>query len=93
MRIAFALIGILTLAPSCWADLTPEQKLADFNQLVALYVKNYAPYEWKRDVIGFDAFALKPWTDKVNATKTDIDFWDVCTQYVAAFRIPMTNTR
>jgi len=63
-----------------------EQKIADFNQLAALYAKNYGPYEWKRDVMGFDALALKPWLDRISATKTDVDFWDLCVQYVASLQ-------
>ncbi len=79
-------IAVLTASSICWADLTPEQKVADFNQLAALYAKNYGPYEWKRDVMGFDALALKPWLDKISATKTDVDFWDLCVKYVASLQ-------
>jgi hypothetical protein len=69
-----------------FAQLTLDQKLADFNQLVALYAKNYAPYEWKRDVIGFDLYDTKPWLDKIRESKTDLDFYDICVNYVASLQ-------
>jgi hypothetical protein len=66
------------------ADLTPEQKLADFNQLAAMYAKRYGPYEWKHDVFGFDALNLKPWLNRVAQTKDDLDFYDLCIDYVSS---------
>lgn len=68
------------------AQLTQEQKAADFQQLAALYAKNYAPYEWKRDVIGFDALDLKPWLDQVKGSKDDLSFYDICVRYVASLQ-------
>lgn len=86
MRPIAKLAALLLLSTACYADLTTEQKTADFMQLAGLYAKNYAPYEWKRDVIGFDLYNLKPWLTKVNQTKTDLEFWDLCVQYVAALQ-------
>jgi Peptidase family S41/PDZ domain len=77
---------LVLLAPLCLADLTQEQKVADFLQLANLYAKYYAPYQWKRDVIGFDLYDGKPWLDQVKATKTDPEFWDICVKYVAALQ-------
>ena len=83
-RISFFLLLSVTL-PS-YGQLTQEQKVSDFMQLSGLYAKHYAPYEWKRDVIGFDLYDAKPWLEKVKATKNDLEFYDVCTRYVASLQ-------
>jgi hypothetical protein len=48
----FVLVIALSVlsAASVRAQLTAEQRAADLNQLASLYSKNYAPFEWKRDV-------------------------------------------
>ena len=81
----FTLLGC-ACAVSAFAQLTVDQRIADFQQLVGLYVKNYGPYEWKRDIIGFDLLNVKPWLDQVKQSKTDIEFYDVCVRYVAALQ-------
>jgi hypothetical protein len=60
---------LLALPWSLHAQLLPEQRVFDFQNLVALYVKRYAPYDWKRAALGFDLFDIKPWVDKVRAAK------------------------
>jgi hypothetical protein len=80
------LAALCLMSVCCFADLTQEQKIADFLQLANLYAKNYAPYQWKRDVIGFDLYDGKPWLDQVKLTKTDPEFWDVCVRYVASLQ-------
>jgi hypothetical protein len=75
-----------SLAPACFGQLTTDQKVFDFTQLSSLYAKHYAPYEWKRDVIGFDLMNIKPWLDKVKSSKNDIEFYDICVQYVASLQ-------
>lgn len=79
-RIAAGLLGSASILT---AQLTTEQKLADFNHLAALYAKQYGPYEWKRDHISFDLLNLSPWIGKVAATKTDLEFYDVMSEYVS----------
>ena len=49
-------ILFFALALPCLGQMTPEQRLFDFEHLAAQYAKFYGPYEWKRDVIGFDAY-------------------------------------
>jgi len=66
------------------AQLTSDQKVADFQYLASLYAKNYGPYEWKRDAIKFDLLDIGPWVAKVSATKTDLEFFDVMSEYVAS---------
>ena len=70
-------------ATSSYAQLTMDQKVSDFQSLTALYAKRYGPYEWKRDALGVDLFDVAPWLAKVQATKDDLDFYEVMQQYVA----------
>src|SRR6266496_4113523 len=86
MRFAVRCLLAVVASTACYADLTVDQKVGDFMQLAGLYAKHYAPYQWKRDVIGFDLYNVKPWLDKVKQSQTDVDFWDICVQYVAAFQ-------
>lgn len=73
------------MALACQAqNLTPEQKASDLRQLAALYAKQYGPYEWKRDVIGFDLFDLQPWLDRAERTTDDMEFLDLLVEYVAS---------
>src|SRR5689334_9059347 len=67
----------------CFAQLKPEQKIADFRNLAGLYAKEYASYEWKRDLFGFDVLDIKPWLDRVARTTDDLDFYEVCVEYIA----------
>jgi hypothetical protein len=77
---------LLCTAPLGFAQLTADQKVIDFMELAGLYAKNYAPYEWKRDVIHFDLYNLKPWLDQINLSKTDLEFYDICVNYVASLQ-------
>ncbi len=55
----------MTLALACaggsFAQLTAEQKIADFQHLAGLFAKQYAPYDWKRDALGTDLLRIGPW--------------------------------
>ena len=64
--------------------LTPSQKDADFRYLASLYSTYYAPLDWKKQVFGFDALNIKPWLDRVAKTTTDLDFYELCVEYVAS---------
>src|SRR5258708_2604952 len=68
------------------AQLTPEQKLSDFKTLVALYDKNYAPYEWKVETFDYDLLKLQPWLEQVNSSHDDLSFYDICIHYVASLQ-------
>ncbi len=76
-------LALLTTA-ALFCQLTTDQKTSDFLNVVAVYDKNYGPYEWKRDALGFDLLNVAPWLDKVIATKNDLDFYEVMTAYVAS---------
>src|SRR5881628_2193799 len=76
--------AFLCLAGAGYSQLLPDQKLLDFQQLAALYAKQYAPYEWKRDALRIDLLQLSPWLEKVRNSKSDIEFYEICAQYVAS---------
>jgi hypothetical protein len=80
----FLIVALLSIAPSCFAQLTQDQKVTDFKALAGLYDKNYGPYEWKKEVFGFDLLQIQPWLDQVRATSNDLAFYDVCVRYVAS---------
>jgi hypothetical protein len=86
MKRALTCVIFLGFASAAFGQLTQAQKISDFTALAALYDKNYAPYEFKRDVIGFDLLNLTPWLTQVNAAKDDLAFYDVCVRYVASLK-------
>ena len=75
---------VFTICLIASAQMTLDQKVQDFQQLAALYAKNYAPYEWKILSQGFDLYNLAPWLVRVRATKDDLEFVDLCMEYVAS---------
>jgi len=86
-RNARRLLGVLTLSGyGLLAQLTPDQKALDLQTVASLYAKQYAPYEWKRDNLGFDLFNLRPWLERARATKTDLEYLDVVSEYVASLQ-------
>jgi C-terminal processing protease CtpA/Prc len=84
MRIALLIAFSLGFVVPLRAELTVEQRSHDFQNLAALYAKRYAPYEWKRQISGFDLFDLKPWMDRVRQSKDDLEFFEICAEYVAS---------
>jgi hypothetical protein len=77
---------LLLLAPLAQAQLTEKQKVADLESLAAIYAKNYGPYDWKKAAFEFDLFDLRPWVERVKATKDDYEYFDVLMEYVASLR-------
>jgi Peptidase family S41/PDZ domain len=63
--------------------LTREQRYSDLTQLASQYDKNYGPYEWKRDVQGFDLLRLTPWLHRIQHSD-DLDFQEALIEYVAS---------
>ena len=76
-----ALLTAITLPLA--AQLTPEQKAIDFQTIASAYAKQYAPYEWKRDNLGFDLFDLRPWMERIRASKDDLAYLEIVNEYVA----------
>ena len=83
MKLIQTLILFALTADVAFGQLTVDQKVADFQSVAGLYAKHYAPYEWKRDVIGFDLLNVAPWLDQIIATKDDLDFYEVVSEYVS----------
>src|SRR5712671_2937684 len=81
-------LGILLLwcAGLCLAQMTLNQTLLDFQQLAGLYDKQYGLYEWKREAIHFDLLKTTPWLDRVRQSTTDLDFYEICVEYVASLQ-------
>jgi hypothetical protein len=63
--------------------MTRNQRAADLTQLANFYAKNYAPYEWKRDALGFDLLRLTPWLQRIHHSD-DLDFQEALIEYVAS---------
>jgi len=78
--LAFALASRTAFAQG----LTPDQKDFDFRYLASLYSTYYAPLDWKNQLFSFNALDLTPWLDRVAETTTDLDFYELCVEYVAS---------
>ena len=78
--VAFTLVSY----PAFGQGLTPAQKDSDFRYLASLYSTYYAPLEWKNQLFGFNALNLGPWLDRVAETTTDLDFYELCVEYMAS---------
>lgn len=68
------------------ADLTREQRRADFTQLASVFWRHYGPYEWKKTILNFDLADLRPWMARVDAAKNDLEYLEICKQYTASFK-------
>ena len=75
---------LIFLASAAAQNLTPSQKEADFKYLASLYQTHYAPLAWKKQLFGFDPINIRPWLDKVTAAKTDLDFYEVCAEFISS---------
>src|SRR5262245_27823427 len=82
--LAALLLGLLVVTTLRAQDtITANQRIADLEQLSGFYAKNYAPYEWKRDVIGFDLLRLTPWLQRIRHSD-DLDFQEGLIEYVSS---------
>ena len=66
------------------AQMTKEQKIADFLQLASTYAINYGPAQWKRDALHVDILNVGDWVNQAAASQSDLDFLEVCVAYVAS---------
>ena len=82
-RLVLGLLSISTCV-SCFGQLTPGQKLEDFQTLASLYAKQYAPVFWKQQAFDYDLFKIGPWMDQVQQTTDDVGFYEVMAEYVAS---------
>ena len=65
------------------AQMSTEQRLVDFQQLAALIAKRYSFVEWKQNAFQYDALDLQPWMTRIRAAKDDLEFYEICTEYIA----------
>ena len=77
------LLAISGAVPRAQEALTNNQRDFDLESLANVFATSYAPYEWKRDVIGFDLYRLTPWLQRVHHAD-DLDFQDALIEYVAS---------
>lgn len=75
---------VLALGLPAFAQLAPQQKILDFQNLAALFSKRYAFWEWKQSAVKYDSLDLTPWIARINASKSDLEFFEICSEYVAA---------
>jgi hypothetical protein len=83
LGVVVLLLTLSTTTPHAQQALTREQRIADLTQLASQYAKNYGPYEWKRDVQGFDLLRLTPWLHRIQHSD-DLDFQEALIEYVAS---------
>src|SRR6185295_13446455 len=83
LKTLLLLAVVFLLPPELPAQMLPEQRVLDFQNLAALYAKRYAPYDWKRQALGFDLFDIKPWLERVQKAKDDLEFFEIEAEYVA----------
>jgi len=76
-------LALSVSSPHAQDALSSKQRIADLEQLASFYDKNYAPYEWKRDVIGFDLLRLTPWLQRIQHSD-DLDFQEALIEYVSS---------
>ncbi len=79
----FFLLGVLAALP-CFPQMTVEQRLFDFEHVASQFAKFYAPYEWKKELLGFDLYNIAPWLDRVRNAKSDLEYYEIASEYVAA---------
>jgi len=84
MRRLICMLAFLSASFLQAQNLTPSQKEADFRYLASLFATYYAPIDWKNQLFGFDARNIGPWLDRVAQTTTDLDFYELCVEYVAS---------
>jgi hypothetical protein len=96
MRKILALTALAaSLAMPTFAQMTSDQRLTDFQTLAALYAKRYGPANWKTEALGVNVFNMKPWADRIRAATDDLEYYQICAEFVASlqdghssFRVP-----
>lgn len=78
------LLSLLALFASLGsAQLTTDQRLADFRNLADVYARRYSAIDWKKTAFNVDALNLQPWLARVSAVTNDLDFYDLMVEYVS----------
>lgn len=71
---------------ACYGQLSEGQKVEEFQGLAGLYARRYAPANWKIVAYGQNIFDIRPWLTRVRASKSDLEFLQICSEYVHALR-------
>ncbi len=77
---------LLSAASLAHGQMTADQKAADFTSLSQFYLRHYTPANWKIVQFGFDLSDLRPWLDRVRATKNDLEYYDTVIDYLGQLR-------
>ena len=80
---ALLMLCLSGAVPRAQEAMSRDQRIADLEALASMYAKNYGPYEWKRDALGFDLMRLTPWLQRVHHSD-DLDFQEALIEYVAS---------
>jgi hypothetical protein len=48
-----------------------------------MFAKRYAFSEWKQAALNWDSLNLEPWLTRVSQSKSDLEFFEICAEYVA----------
>jgi Peptidase family S41/PDZ domain len=91
MRLLKGVSLIFLFAPLGWGDLTVDEKLVDFQTIVGIFNKNYAPYEWKRDFMGYDLLDTAGYIERIKSTATDLEFYDICSEFISRLQDSHSN--
>jgi len=79
--------AFITLFPvALFGQMTVDQRVNDFQQLGALIAKRYSFVEWKMNALQYDVLDLRPWLERVRAAKDDLEFYEICSEYVASLQ-------
>ncbi|MEP7305807.1 MAG: S41 family peptidase [Acidobacteriota bacterium] len=85
MKQLIATLAFVLASHTAFAQgLTAAQKEEDFRYLASLYATYYAPMDWKNELFRFNARDLGPWLARVAGTTTDLDFYEVCVDFIAS---------
>lgn len=86
MRKIIGIAILSTFSAIAFAQLSTDQKKADFQELAGLFAKRYAFIEWKQSAIGYNGLDLTPWLSQINDSMTDLDYLNLCAKYVAQYQ-------
>ncbi len=78
------LAALLAATGLCSAQMTPQQKNADFVQLASTYAINYGPLQWKLTALNVDVLNIDDWLRQAVNSADDLGFYEVCVAYVAS---------
>lgn len=86
LRLPLVAICIAIAGFPLLAQMTGEQREHEFRNLVGLYARTYAPNSWKIQSLGVNILDVQHWINRVRNAKTDVEFFEICSEYVATFQ-------